>query len=245
MARIAASPGLRIGVPVSTPKTPTLVIVAVPPDRSAGCVRPSRAVATRSPSAAARSCSESPSAPLMLGTSSPRGVAAAMPRLTCGCRTISWADWSQLALASPCRRSTRQKALATSSSGVTLTSAKARSRLSRSTSSIIAVTSAVTNSVTCGAVKAEATIASAVALRTPLIGTRTSTAGVPSRVPPIPEEGAPRPSRRAEAAPTTSARVTIPPSPVGVTDCRSTPRSLASLRTGGLARARVCAPLAP
>ena len=31
-----ASPGLRIGVPVSTPKTPTLVIVIVPPDMSAG-----------------------------------------------------------------------------------------------------------------------------------------------------------------------------------------------------------------
>jgi hypothetical protein len=43
-ARIADSPGLRIGVPVSTPKTPTLVIVIVPPDMSAGWVRPSRAV---------------------------------------------------------------------------------------------------------------------------------------------------------------------------------------------------------
>ena len=39
-ARIAASPGGRIGVPVSTPKTPTLVIVNVPPDMSAGGVLP-------------------------------------------------------------------------------------------------------------------------------------------------------------------------------------------------------------
>ena len=34
-ARIAASPGVRIGVPESTPNTPTLVIVIVPPCRSA------------------------------------------------------------------------------------------------------------------------------------------------------------------------------------------------------------------
>src|SRR5665647_512786 len=34
----------------------------------------------------------------------------------------------------------------------------------------------------------------------------------------------------------TSSRVTMPPGPVGVTVSRSTPRSLASLRTGGLAR---------
>ena len=47
-ARIADSPGLMIGVPASTPKTPTLVIVIVPPAMSAGEVRPSRAVAVSS-----------------------------------------------------------------------------------------------------------------------------------------------------------------------------------------------------
>ena len=52
-ARIAASPGLMIGVPASTPKTPTLVIVNEPPAWSAGWVLPSRAVATRSFSARA------------------------------------------------------------------------------------------------------------------------------------------------------------------------------------------------
>ena len=46
--RIADSPGLMIGVPASTPKTPTLVIVNVPPAISAGCVLPSRAVAVSS-----------------------------------------------------------------------------------------------------------------------------------------------------------------------------------------------------
>ena len=38
--RIADSPGLMIGVPASTPKTPTLVIVKVPPLISAGWVLP-------------------------------------------------------------------------------------------------------------------------------------------------------------------------------------------------------------
>ena len=49
--RIADSPGLMIGVPASTPKTPTLVIVNVPPLISAGCVLPSRAVAVSALSA--------------------------------------------------------------------------------------------------------------------------------------------------------------------------------------------------
>jgi hypothetical protein len=43
-ATIPASPGVRIGVPASTPKTPTFVIVIVPPDRSAGVALPDRAV---------------------------------------------------------------------------------------------------------------------------------------------------------------------------------------------------------
>jgi hypothetical protein len=69
-------------VPVSTPNTPTLVIVIEPPDMSAGWVLPSRAVETRSAMASASWRSDIRSASLMLGTISPRGVAAAMPRLT-------------------------------------------------------------------------------------------------------------------------------------------------------------------
>ena len=80
--RIADSPGLMIGVPASTPKTPTLVIVNVPPLMSAGCVLPSRAVAVSSLSAAASSSSERSWASLTFGTTRPRAVAAAMPRLT-------------------------------------------------------------------------------------------------------------------------------------------------------------------
>ena len=69
-------------MPVSTPKTPTLVIVNVPPTRSAGGVFPSRAVAVSSPSAAASCASDSVSALRILGTIRPRGVAAAMPSWT-------------------------------------------------------------------------------------------------------------------------------------------------------------------
>ena len=81
-ARIAASPGLRMGVPPSTPKTPTLVIVIVPPAISAGWVRPSRAVAVSCPIASASWRIVIAWASLTFGTTRPRGVAAAMPRLT-------------------------------------------------------------------------------------------------------------------------------------------------------------------
>ena len=80
--RIADSPGLMIGVPLSTPNVPTLVMVIVPRAMSAGEVLPSRAVAVSCCRAAASSGSDNWSASLMLGTISPRGVAAAIPRLT-------------------------------------------------------------------------------------------------------------------------------------------------------------------
>jgi hypothetical protein len=82
IARIAACPGTRIGVPVSTPNTPMLVIVMVPSARSAGVDVPARALSVRDAIASARSGSRRRSASLMLGTSNPRGVAAAMPRFT-------------------------------------------------------------------------------------------------------------------------------------------------------------------
>lgn len=78
--RIADSPGGRIGVPVSTPNTPTLVIENVPPVICAGVARPSRATEIVVSSASASSRKSSCSASLTFGTSSPRGVAAAIPR---------------------------------------------------------------------------------------------------------------------------------------------------------------------
>ena len=77
-----ASPGLRIGVPASTPKTPTFVIENVPPLISAGAVLPARAVSA-SRADRVRELDEGHRLGVAdVGTTSPRSVAAAMPRLT-------------------------------------------------------------------------------------------------------------------------------------------------------------------
>ena len=86
--------------------------------------------------------------------------------------------------------------------------------------------SKVTNSETCGAVNAELTIAAAVCLRTPRIGIRIS--GEDSAV----DRGA----RCVSAADRTSSCVIVVAGPVGVTVARSTPRSFANFRTGGVQR---------
>ena len=82
MHRIADSPGLMIGVPPSTPNTPTLVIVIVPPAMSAARRAPARAVVDQVLQRAREPEEVERSASLTLGTTSPRGVAAAMPRFT-------------------------------------------------------------------------------------------------------------------------------------------------------------------
>ena len=111
---------------------------------------------------------------------------------------------------------------------MTFTPASSGIALSRGSSSIEAVMSKVMNSVTCGAVNALSTIACAVALRTPLTGTRRS------RV--VGSYAGAAATGGASATPSTSARVIVPPGPLPVSCARSTPRSRASLRTGGLAR---------
>ena len=162
-----------------------------------------------------------------------------MPRLIADLITISWAASSHAEFSSGVRRSARQTALAMTNSGDILISANSRRALSRSSSSMVAVTSQVTHSLTCGAVNADCTIAWAVALRTPLIGMRVrpSDAGGPGST--DQQIAAPAPSSllRCEAA-RTSSRVITPPGPLPVSCRRSTPRSLASLRTGGLASTR-------
>ena len=121
------------------------------------------------------------------------------------------------------------RALATSSSGETRTSAKSGRAFSRSTADIVSVMSICRNSVTCGAVNALTDTAAAVCLRTPRIGIRSSL--TPAAVAGAAAAGA----SGASAAASTSSRVTVLPGPVPVTVARSTPRSRASLRTGGLA----------
>ena len=97
-----------------------------------------------------------------------------MPRLTPCLSTTSPADSSHAEFICGVRLRARHTALATISSGETLISRNSRRCRSRSTSSMVAVTSHVVDTLTCGAVKADWTIASAIALRTPLIGTRVS-----------------------------------------------------------------------
>jgi hypothetical protein len=85
----------------------------------------------------------------------------------------------------------------------------------------------------CGAVNADVTIALAICLRTPLIAKRSSPpAGTDDRATTA-VAGAPL------TALSTSARVIVPFGPLPSTTVRSTPRSRASLRTGGFARTRI------
>src|SRR5215831_154833 len=81
--RIATCGWLMIGVPVSEPKTPGLVMVKVPSCTSRGSRRLVRARVARSLSARVRPVSERLSAPLITGTIKPQSSATAMPRLIC------------------------------------------------------------------------------------------------------------------------------------------------------------------
>src|SRR5215467_14559021 len=81
--RIATCGWLMIGVPVSDPNTPGLVIVNVPSWTSRGSSRLVRARLARSLSARVSPVSERLSAPLMTGTINPQSSATAMPMLIC------------------------------------------------------------------------------------------------------------------------------------------------------------------
>ena len=117
------------------------------------------------------------------------------------------------------------------SSGEIRTPAKSGDFFSRRTNSIVRVASTSTNTLTCGAVKALVTIAVAIALRTPFTGMRSSRSSGHSGVSMLWNTLA------CWLARITSSRVISPERPVGTTPARSTPRSLASLRMGGLAGA--------
>ncbi len=135
--------------------------------------------------------------------------------------------------------------------------------------------------MTCGAVNALLTMAAAVALRTPRIGSRRTPTGTgpaggapaasmsasPTSASPMSAAPGSAAAARAAAAGATSASgaaagsaagsvvvlacastsslVITPPGPVAVTSRRSTRRSLASLRTGGLASGTGPAPRVP
>src|SRR5579864_6484202 len=116
----------------------------------------------------------------------------------------------------------------------------------RAVAAIVSVMSICRNSVTCGAVKALRATAAAVCLRTPRIGMRSSRATAVTGANPagtVPVSAGPVSAGPAVTGPLaaacTSSRVIEPPGPVPDSRARSTPRSLASLRTGGLASTAV------
>ena len=135
-------------------------------------------------------------------------------------------------------------ARATKSSGDTRSSANSGSSRTRRSAAIVSVTSTCRNSVTCGAVNALDTMAAAMCLRTPRTGIRSSpprlgaVGGWAVRTPFSTAEYPERTWVSAAAARCTSSRVIEPSGPLPASSPRLMPRSLASLRTGGLASAR-------
>src|SRR6266545_2757328 len=234
VAMMAHSGLLMIGVPVSTPKPPTLVMVMVPPVRSATPALRSRARPLTRAISRARSRMPSMSASLTLGTSSPVGVSVAIPRFTYSFTTI-WLDCSSHEeFISGYWRTAAQTALAMIARGVTRTSAAAGSAFRRARSAIRLVASTVRNSVTCGIENFEATIAAAICLRVPVTGMVRSTRSRDTRATAT-AAGASSGSGSVSSARSTSSRVMRPSLPVPSSSARSMPRSLAYLRTGGVA----------
>src|SRR6266568_1741603 len=238
VAMMAHSGLLMMGVPLSTPKPPTLVMVIVPPVRSSSAALRSRASSLTRAISRASSRMPSRSASLTLGTSSPDWVSVAMPRLTYTLTTIWLAPSSHDEFMSGYWRTAAHTALATTASGVTFASAAAGSALRRSRSAIRLVASTVRNSVTCGIENLEATIAAAICLRVPVTGMVRSTRSRDTRATAT-AAGASSGSGSVSSARSTSSRVMRPSLPVPSSSSRSMPRSLAYLRTGGVAIGRV------
>ena len=113
----------------------------------------------------------------MFGTIRPRGVAAAMPRFM---KCLTWisavsvpsALSTQVALTLGLRAAAQMTAFARISSGETLMPSKSRDTFSRLTNSMVRLASTSTKMLTCGAEKADSTMAFAVAFLTPLTGMR-------------------------------------------------------------------------
>ena len=143
-----------------------------------------------------------------------------------------------------CLATAMSSARATKSSGEGRSSANSGSSRRRLTAAIVSVTSTCRNSVTCGAVNALDTMAAAMCLRTPRTGMRSSPRGPasavrwPARAPFLTAEYPERTWVPVAAARCTSSRVIEPSGPLPASSARLMPRSLASLRTGGLASAR-------
>ena len=194
---------------------------------SAGCSLPSRAVIVMASIDCASSRRLRSCASLMFGTTRPRGVAAANPKFTKWCTMISVSVHVELTVG--LRRTAHIIALVMMSNGETLMPAKSGLAFRRLTNSMVRVASTSTKTLTCGAVKALLTMPAAMAFRTPLTGMRSSRSFGHAGVWML------RNTLACCACRMTSSRVISPASPVAVTAARSTSRSFASLRMGGLA----------
>src|SRR5699024_4392817 len=150
-------------------------------------------------------------------TINPRSVATAIPGTTCANTSIAAASASKWALAAGVR--------ATAGGSARHTAARKEVRRPprsvRWSRSSVSVTSTVTCTEARGAVNAESVIARAVSRRRPVTGVR------------VEVRAGPRPAWES-----TSARRILPPGPEPCTRARSTPRSRARRRTGGIALGR-------
>ncbi len=108
--RMAACGWLMIGVPITDPNTPGLVMVKVPFWTSSGLSFLARARSPRSLIARARPSSDSSSACLITGTMSPQSSATAMPRLMSRRRMVLSPETA--ALSAGCLRSVSAAAFA-------------------------------------------------------------------------------------------------------------------------------------
>src|SRR5665213_1075343 len=173
----------------STPKGPTLVMLNVVPIISFGVVVPWRALSTSTLIAEAIPTRSSWSAPLMFGTISPRGVSAAIPRLTLRRTITSFAVLSKLELIPGKCRAASHTASAMIVSGERRTPDRFGCCLSEATRSIVRVASTRTHTAARGCVNALCTIASAIERSTPLTGMRSSLG-------PIDHDSSSRPTKR-------------------------------------------------
>ena len=195
-----------------------MLTAMVAPARSSGCRVPPRAASARDLMRSAIARIPRSCALLSTGTTKPRSVSAARPTLTSERMTM----WSppQPAFNRGCSATVRHRAATVTGRGETLSSVRNSSRL---------VQSRVRKVVTCGIAVCFSRLV-AMARRTGV----SSTLRVPGAAALDP------------AAARTSSSVILPPGPAPLSDVRSTPSSLASLRTGGVAlTSRTAAPAVP
>ena len=217
--RIAASGGLMIAVPPSTPKAPKLETVKVLPRRSVASMDPSRAEVASRWRSSATSGNDLLCASRITTTTRPRSVCTATPRCTGSNVMTSLARVSKWAFSRGKVRSAMTHSRRITAKGVTRPSVAAAERRWRRSRSRVA--SALTHAVAAGASWCERVSRSAAMRATPASAERTppATTGVDWLS-----------SSRARSR---SAWVTMPPGPLPAIVLKSISNSAASRRTSG------------